>query len=181
MRIEEMNAIRSAARETVVPTLVEAFEKKGMKITKIPHENTWYVELDMGENMPTHAKITLGIPTWTSTEKVPAFNLETAIAKAEADFAAKEEKKAANAAKRAERAANPKPARVDNTAYDAKVLEYLGAHEEPISAADLFAAHEWDEENKETKGKLISALSRLAKENKVENVKDKSKSYWKIV
>ena len=88
--------------------------------------------------------------------------------------------KAENAKKRAERSENPVSKKVDNTAYDAKVLSFLSEHEEPISVADFFNAHEWDEENKETKGKLISALSRLNKEGKVNKIDGKPSAKWTI-
>lgn len=177
MTILEANAIRSAARSLVVPTFEETFPNA----VKLPHKNIWYVPITMeGEDMPQYVKVEIGVPAWVTSGKVTAFDLEAAIAKDEADFAEKEQKKAENAAKREANADKPKERKVDNTAYDAKVLAYLGEHEEPITAADFFAAHEWDEENKETKGKLTSALTRLGKAGKVVNQKDKSKSYWTL-
>lgn len=61
-----------------------------------------------------------------------------------------------------------------------RFFSFLSEHEEPISAADFFEAHEWDEENKETKGKLISALSRLNKEGKVNKIDGKPSAKWTI-
>lgn len=174
MKIEEMNQIRSTFREPVVAQLETAFPN----IIRIPHTNDFYIPTYAPDNQPQYVKLSVGVPAWIGTEKSPAFSIDATIAKAEADFAEKEAKKAENAKKRAERSANPVSKKVDNTAYDAKVLSFLSEHEEPISVADLFNAHEWDEENKETKGKLISALARLNKEGKVNKIDGKPSAKW---
>lgn len=174
MKIEEMNAIRAQYREPIIETLEATFPN----IIRIPHTNDFYIPTGAPNNQPQYVKLSVGVPAWIGTEKSPAFSIDATIAKAEADFAEKEAKKAENAKKRAERSANPVSKKVDNTAYDAKVLSFLSEHEEPISVADLFNAHEWDEENKETKGKLISALARLNKEGKVNKIDGKPSAKW---
>lgn len=176
MKIEEMNAIRSTFREPVVAQLENTFPG----LVRIPHTNDFYIPTGAPEGQPQYVKLSVGVPAWIGTEKSPAFSIESATQKAEADFAEKEAKKEENAKKRAERSANPVSRKVDNTAYDAKVVSFLSEHEEPISAADLFAAHEWDEENKETKGKLISALARLNREGKVNKIDGKPSAKWAI-
>ena len=177
MKINEMNALRAQYREPVIDTLMNTFP--GL-IRRVPHTNDLYIMTNAPEGHPQEVKISVGVPAWIGTEKSPAFSIDATIAKAEADFAEKEAKKAENAKKRAERSANPVSKKVDNTAYDAKVISFLSEHEEPITVADLFGAHEWDEENKETKGKLISALSRLNKEGKVNKIDGKPSAKWTI-
>ena len=171
MKIEEMNALRAQYREPIIETLEATFP--GL-IRRVPHTNDLYIMTNAPEGHPQEVKISVGVPLWISTDKTKAFCYEDAVAKAEAEFAEKEAKKAEK------RSENPASKKVDNTAYDAKVLSFLSEHEEPISVADFFDAHEWDEENKETKGKLISALSRLNKEGKVNKIDGKPSAKWTI-
>ena len=177
MKIEEMNALRAQYREPIIETLEATFP--GL-IRRVPHTNDLYIMTNAPEGHPQEVKISVGVPLWISTDKTKAFCYKDAVTKAEAEFAEKEAKKAENAKKRAERSENPVSKKVDNTAYDAKVLSFLSEHEESISVADLFNAHEWDEENKETKGKRISALSRLNKEGKVNKIDGKPSAKWTI-
>ena len=163
MKIEEMNALRAQYREPIIETLEATFP--GL-IRRVPHTNDLYIMTNAPEGHPQEVKISVGVPLWISTDKTKAFCYEDAVTKAEAEFA--------------ERSENPVSKKVDNTAYDAKVLSFLSEHEEPISVADFFDAHEWDEENKETKGKLISALSRLNKEGKVNKIDGKPSAKWTI-
>lgn len=174
MKIEEMNALRAQYREPVIETLEATFPDR---IRRVPHTNDLYLMTNAPDGHPQEVKISVGVPIWIDTEKTKAFCYEDAVAKAEAEFAEKEAKKAENAKKRSE---TPVSKKVDNTAYDAKVLSFLSEHEEPISVADLFSAHEWDEENKETKGKLISALSRLNREGKVNKIDGKPSAKWTV-
>lgn len=173
MNLTEMNAIRAAVREPVADILTATIPN----LVRIPHENEFYLASTTPEGTPCYVKITVGVPNWYDTAKTEAFNLEARIAKAEADYADKEKRKAEAEAKKSENG-EPAERKVDNTAYDAKVLNFLREHEEAISAADLYTAHEWDMDNKETKGKMISALSRLAKADKVSKIANKGAALW---
>lgn len=174
MKIEELNAIRAAVREPVADILTACIPN----LVRIPHENEFYLPSTTPDGTPCYVKIAIGVPDWYNTAKREAFSLTERIEKAEADFNERERKKAEAKAKKDEKGENETTSRVDNTEYDEKVLSYLREHTEAISAADLYEAHEWDLDNKETKGKMISALSRLAKANKVSKIASRGASLW---
>lgn len=167
--MEEKATLRKEAMEMILPRFNSAFTEA----LKIPHNNEWYIPVDMGEGKPRFVKVVMSVPEWVSTENRPAFDFDTCVARAERLYLNKEAEKAANAEKRAN--ATPRE-KVDNTAYDAKVLEYFAEHLEPTTAKDFYEAHEWDEG--ETKGKLISALTRLSREGKIVCVPDKPANKW---
>lgn len=171
MKIEELNAIRAAVREPVADILTACIPN----LVRIPHENEFYLPSTTPDGTPCYVKIAIGVPNWYDTAKTEAFSLTERIEKAEADFNEKERKKTEAEAKKGE---TETTSRVDNTEYDEKVLSYLREHAEAISAADLYEAHEWDLDNKETKGKMISALSRLAKANKASKIASRGASLW---
>ena len=174
MKIEELNTIRAAVREPVADILTACIPN----LVRIPHENEFYLPSTTPDGTPCYVKIAIGVPNWYDTAKTEAFSLTERIEKAEADFNEKERKKAEAEAKKSEKGETETTSRVDNTEYDEKVLSYLREHTEAISAADLYEAHEWDLDNKETKGKMISALSRLAKANKVSKIASRGASLW---
>ena len=152
--MEEKATLRKEAMEMILPRFNSAFTEA----LKVPHNNEWYIPVDMGEGKPCFVKVVMSVPEWVSTENRPAFDFDTCVAKAEQLYLSKEATKAANAEKRAN--ATPRE-KVDNTAYDAKVF---------------YEAHEWDEG--ETKGKLISALTRMSREGKIVCVPDKPANKW---
>lgn len=167
--MEEKTALRNEAMEMVLPRFNAAFAEA----LKVPHNNEWYIPVDMGEGKPSFIKVVMSVPEWVDTEKRPAFDFDTCVAKAEQKYLDNEAKRAANAEKRANATSREK---VDNTVYDAKVLEYFAEHLEATTAKDFYEAHEWDEG--ETKGKLISALTRLSREGKIVCVPDKPANKW---
>lgn len=167
--MEEKTALRNEAMEMVLPRFNAAFAEA----LKIPHNNEWYIPVDMGEGKPSYIKVVMSVPEWVDTENRPAFDFDTCVAKAEQKYLDNEAKKAANAEKRAN--ATPRE-KVDNTAFDAKVLEYFAEHLEPVTAKDFYEAHEWDEG--ETKGKLVSALTRLNRARKIAVMPDKPANKW---
>lgn len=170
MKINEVNEIRAAVREPIADILTATIPN----LVRIPHENEFYLPSTTPDGTLCYVKITIGVPNWYNTAKTEAFNLDARIAKAEAEYADKEQRKAE--AKKSEKSetANRK---VDNTAYDEKVWNFLNEHEEPISAADLYTAH-WDITSTETKGKMVSALSRLAKADRVSKIVNNGASLW---
>lgn len=171
MTINEMNAIRSNARNQVVSVLNDNF----LGIKHVPHTNEYYIETEVeGVEAPVYVKIVPSVVAWETSGNVKAFDFEERCAEVEKEWQEKEARKA----ERAEKKSNA-PEKVDNTAYDLKVLGYVASLAEPATCADIYEMNEWDAG--ETKGKLASALGRLRKDGKVaqEIGKDKKK-VWKI-
>ena len=170
MTMTEMNAIRNAVRAPFVEKIVEAFPEA----VNLMGANDYVIPTVTPDGEPCCVKISISVPTWFDTEKRKGFHLEDAIANAQAEFEQAEARKAENAMKRAKRAASPKE-KVDNTAYDALVIERLAEVGEPITCADLYERYEWEG----SKQKLSTALGRIAKTGAITaEVNDKKRKEW---
>lgn len=176
MTLTEMNAFRSTARTPIVEKVVESLAS--MNITRIPGTNKYYVPTSV-DGVPCYVGIEFSVPQWQNTEKVTAFDLNAEVAKAEAEVAAKAEKAAIREANKSAKSA---PARVDNAAFDELVITNLLKHGDPVTAADFFEEHEWGEYDGKavTKNKVISALTRLHKVEKVKKVSADGKNCWTV-
>ena len=167
-RIEEQNAIRTAARNEFLPRFEAAFPEA----VRIPGTSLYYLK---GTN--EWLTVEIKVPTIngrTRNGNGDEFDLNAVIEKANTELAEKE-------AKRIERESRPKKSTepIDHTDFDNEVWAKLAGMDEPVELKEFFAANDWDEGI--TIKKLTPALCRLRKAGRVESIEgDKNKKLWKV-
>ena len=62
--MEEKAQIRNEAMEMILPRFNSAFTEA----LKVPHNNEWYIPVDMGEGKPCYIKVVMSVPEWVGTE-----------------------------------------------------------------------------------------------------------------
>lgn len=167
-RIEEQNAIRTAARNEFLPRFEAAFPEA----VRIPGTSLYYLK---GTN--EWLTVEIKVPTIngrTRNGNGDEFDLNAVIEKANTELAEKE-------ARRIERESRPKKSTepIDHTDFDNEVWAKLAGVAEPTELKAFFTANEWDDGI--TQQKVMSALRRLREDGRVESIDgDKNKKLWKV-
>lgn len=167
-RIEEQNAIRTAARNEVLPRFEAAFPEA----VRIPGTSLYYLK-GTNEWLTVEVKVPT-INGRTHNGNGDKFDLNTVIEKANTELAEKE-------AKRLERESRPKKSTepIDHTDFDNEVWAKLVSTTEPTELKTFFTNNEWDDGI--TQQKVMSALRRLREDGRVESLDgEKNKKLWKV-